>query len=250
MLFATGLLILITGSFYSYSQLNLRVVREQQRERAQLLDWQNLQSFHWNQSVDAESEWDNVITDLAQELKPEELRDDKWKFIPLNYDDLTKYGGHDRPSEQSEVDAYKAIVNEGLDYVTRRDEASGTFEFYQTVKGGQSCAVCHQPGGVGQRFIAENDVFGVAKISFSLEKTDSLIGYNMGILWATAIVTAMLAMLAAAIIVRYVIVKPVQHLNAVAKRSHRETSTSVPISAPAMSSRNSRTPLTACCGIW
>ena len=218
MLFATGLLILITGSFYSYSQLNLTVVRGQQRERGQLLIAQNLQSFHWEQSVDAGSAWGDVITDLARELKPEELRDDKWKFFPLNYQDVTRYSGYDRPSELAEVDAYKAIVDDAQKYVTRRDEVSGTFEFYQPVKGGQSCAVCHQQGAVGERFLADdNDVYGVAKISFSLEKTDGLIGYNMGVLWATAIVTAVLAMLAAAIIVRYVIVKPVQHLNAVSE---------------------------------
>ncbi|MBL8851311.1 MAG: HAMP domain-containing histidine kinase [Planctomycetaceae bacterium] len=218
MLFATGLLILITGSFYSYSQLNLTVVRGQHRERGQLLIAQNLQSFHWKQSVDAGSAWDGMIADLSQELKPEELRDDKWKFIPLNYQDVSRYEGDDRPSIQAEVDAYKAIIDEGEPYVTRRDEVSGTFEFYQPVTGGERCSVCHQAGAVGERFLADDKgVFGVAKISFSLEKTDSQIGYNMGVLWATAIITAVLAMLAAAIIVRYVIVKPVQHLNAVSE---------------------------------
>lgn len=220
MLFATGLLILITGSFYFYSQQNLRVVRQQQRDSAQLLIAQNLQSFHWRKSVDAGSDWDGVIVDLAQELKPEKLRDDKWKFIPIEYND---YEVRLRPSEQAEVDAYRALIDEGQKFLTRRNETSGTFEYYEPVLSSKRCVECHHPGGSGARFIAsedlfgikDNDVFGIAKISFSLEQTDSQIGYNMGILWATAILTAVLAMVAAAIIVRYVIVKPVQHLNEV-----------------------------------
>src|SRR5262245_17175755 len=46
-LFGSGLLLLITGSFYVYAQLNLGVVRAQQRERAQLLLSQNILARHW-----------------------------------------------------------------------------------------------------------------------------------------------------------------------------------------------------------
>lgn len=217
MLFATGLLILITGSFYAYSQLNLRVVRLQQRERAQLLIAQNLQSVHWKRSFKDDPDKQAEINKLAQQLKPEEIREDKWKFIPVDYPEKFKDDGLYRPSEQAEVDAYNALIDEGQKFVTHRNESDGTFEYYQQVLADKSCLECHHPHGAGSRFLARESLMGIAKISFSPEQTDSQIGYNMGILWATAIVTAVLAMVAAAIIVRYVIVKPVQHLNEVSE---------------------------------
>ena len=226
MLFATGLLVLITGSFYIYSQLNLKVVRQQQRERAQLLIAHNLLTFHAKQGVDKAFPVDRVIEELAHDLKPVDLRDHKWNFFPLDYNDA-RFDPLNRPSEQAESDAYRAIIDAGREFVTRRNEADETFEFYEPVliRKGDSCHDCHDPGGSGERFVAERipigtsqeDVFGVAKISISLERTDDQIGYNMGMLWATAIITAVLAMVASAIIVRYVIVKPVQHLNEVSE---------------------------------
>jgi len=50
------------------------------------------------------------------------------------------------------------------------------------------------------------------KITFPLASTERSLAWNNAILMATAIVTAVLAMLAAYVIVRYVIVKPVLHL--------------------------------------
>ena len=111
----------------------------------------------------------------------------------------------------------KRSLTAGRRSSTRRNETDGTFEYYEAVRSGKRCQQCHRQNGQAERFPATNNAFGVIKISFSLDQTDSQIGYNMGILWATAILTAVLAMVAAAIIVRYVIVKPVQHLNEVSE---------------------------------
>ena len=146
MLFATGLLILITGSFYGYSQLNLRVVRQQQRERAQLLIANNLLTFHAKQVIDSKlagdpqgepnsppeisfaddtepakvevdetSEIGREINELANDLKPEESRDDKWKFIPIDFGEFDEGGL--KPSDLAETDAYKAIIDGGKAFV-------------------------------------------------------------------------------------------------------------------------------------
>ena len=215
MLFATGLLILLTGSFYSYSQMTLEVVRSQQRERAQLLIGQNIISLHWKETMDRE--WSEVISKLTYDLKPEELRDDKWKFIPVDYENEQLYDAGKRPSEQAEIDAFKQIVQQGQPYVVRRNETTDMYEYYEPIRQADSCLKCHNPAAHGEPPYAKAGLYGVAKINFSLESTDQLIGYNMGVLWATAIVTAVLAMAGAAAIVRYVIVKPVQHLNQVSE---------------------------------
>ena len=55
-------------------------------------------------------------------------------------------------------------------------------------------------------------LLGIVRIKISLESVDAQLSRNRAILLATAIVTSFLAMLAAYAIVRYIIVKPVQHL--------------------------------------
>ena len=121
---------------------------------------------------------------VIHELKPDELSDDGWKFFPLDYDKPGKFDSSLRPWDQAESDAFKALIDEGQPYVTRRNETDGTFEYYEPVVSGERCQTCHQASGEGRKFIAnKKGVFGVAKISFSLQQTDSQIGYNMGILW-------------------------------------------------------------------
>ena len=55
-------------------------------------------------------------------------------------------------------------------------------------------------------------LLSIARIQISLETVDAQLSRNRAILLATGIVTSFLAMLAAYAIVRYIIVKPVQHL--------------------------------------
>ena len=55
-------------------------------------------------------------------------------------------------------------------------------------------------------------LLSIARIQISLEAVDAQLSRNRAILLATGIVTSFLAMLAAYAIVRYIIVKPVQHL--------------------------------------
>lgn len=58
----------------------------------------------------------------------------------------------------------------------------------------------------------KSPLLSIARIQISLEGVDAQLSRNRAILLATGIVTSFLAMLAAYAIVRYIIVKPVQHL--------------------------------------
>ena len=58
----------------------------------------------------------------------------------------------------------------------------------------------------------KSPLLSIARIQISLEAVDAQLSRNRAILLATGIVTSFLAMLAAYAIVRYIIVKPVQHL--------------------------------------
>jgi two-component system sensor histidine kinase BarA len=67
------------------------------------------------------------------------------------------------------------------------------------------------PMGQGSRE-SKPPLLSIARIQISLEAVDAQLSRNRAILLATGIVTSFLAMLAAYAIVRYIIVKPVQHL--------------------------------------
>jgi signal transduction histidine kinase len=90
------------------------------------------------------------------------------------------------------------------------------YEYYAPVREEESCRRCHRTDR-GPRPYADGGLYGMAKINFPLEETDKQIGYNNAVLVAMAIVTSVIAIVAAAVIVRYVIVKPVQHLNQVSE---------------------------------
>lgn len=72
--------------------------------------------------------------------------------------------------------------------------------------------VAAEPDGSALNMDSKLPLLSIAKIEISLESVDAQLSRNQAILLATGIVTSFLAMLAAYAIVRYIIVKPVQHL--------------------------------------
>jgi len=217
LLFGTGLLVLITSSFYSYSQLNMSVVHQQQQERAKLLIDQSMLGVHWKKTADPEA--DETIGAFREDLLTEE-QDAAWKFIPVDYNDQTLYSAAQRPSDQAETDAVREILVGGAEFVVRRgksDDGIDVYEYYEPISVGQSCVTCHTDDAAqgGLPPYAHDGKYGVAKIRLKAAEDD--LQKNNAILWTMAIVTAVLAMIAAAAIVRYVIVKPVLHLNQVSE---------------------------------
>lgn len=202
-LFGGALMLLITGSFYFYAQLNLQIVRTQHRQRAQLLIAQNLQMTHLG-----DPEMHPFVKELSGALKPVELREYNWKFIPQNYEATPTR----RPTEKFEYDAFNRLLYRNADFVVHEDTDQGKYHYFEAVVASDLCLKCHREGGADPVVNAAEDVMGVARLTFHLEDTQKDIARNNAVLVAMAIVTACLAMLAAYAIVRYVIVKPVLHL--------------------------------------
>lgn len=220
-LFGTGLMLLITGSFYFYARLNLGVVREQYNKRADLLVTANLDAEHWAAlAPDLHSDSPRFpvenIRRFADSFKPTELKEQSWKFFSIDEAAATER----RPGDATEVEARSKLVAacDGLSIEERlasppswyyEDKDDGTYVYFRAITAGTSCLGCHQKIKPGVKL---GDVLGIAKISFPLQDTESEIAKNNAILIAMAIVTCALAMLGAYAIVRYVIVKPVLHL--------------------------------------
>lgn len=209
-LFGGALMLLITGSFYFYARLTLRIVKDQHLLRAKLLLAQNLQMKHWEATQRlGDGEVNLEIRELSREFKPTDLRENRWKFIPENYESPEATV---RPSDQAEFDAFEELVSQGKSFVVQEDDKQELFHYYEKILATESCIQCHRDYKYMPRVQNVGDVMGVAKLSWELVDTRHDVAQNNAILIAMAFVTTFLAMLAAYVIVRYVIVKPVIHL--------------------------------------
>ncbi|MCA9081713.1 MAG: HAMP domain-containing histidine kinase [Planctomycetaceae bacterium] len=215
-LFGGALMLLISGSFYFYAYLNLKVIQEQYRQRAQLLIGQNLLMNHWSRSIPSnDTESTLFVQQLSNELKPGNLRDFNWKFI---HRDLQHAEPEKRPQTPFEHLAYEALFEKGAEffvYEDKDDKKDQHAHFFERVIATESCLSCHRDQKMNPQIEEAGDVMAMARVSFELEGTQRDIAKNNAILLTMAMVTALLAMGASYVIVRYVVVKPVIHLKEV-----------------------------------
>jgi two-component system sensor histidine kinase BarA len=224
-LLGSSLIILISGSFYWYSQRNLTVIEAQYRQRAQLLISQNLQTTHWLrlQSSANDPAMTDMIKTLAKDLKPQDERKSAWKFLAAQPD---RASAEDRPSEEAENEALRRLRKDETYYV-HKDPDSGTYQYFEPIRAGQTCLTCHGTStqaalGFASRIaerklfnFKEGELMAVAKLTFPLSDTEEEIARNNALLITLALVTGFLAMTVSYLIVRYIIVKPVLHLKEV-----------------------------------
>lgn len=231
-LFGGGLMLLITGSFYCYARLNANVVYHQNRSMGRMLVSPIIQETHsthfknndkpdplkpGDKSGNEQERQDNGKPDnerptrgkSATPPKPDDLREYRWHWTSA---DPTRAAPIYRPTADIGYEALEKI-RRGKTEVVDIDHAGGEYHFFGAVTAEQSCVACHRQWTPD---LKQGDLMGMLQITFPLERTEEALAWNNAILLATAIVTAFLAMLAAYVIVRYVIVKPVQHLKDVA----------------------------------
>lgn len=228
-LFGGGLMLLITGSFYFYAQLNANVVREQNKTMARLLIPSVVAMKH-REWIGQTSKEERRIRAMTDTLKPPDMQDSSGTVYRAHpFADESPADAPDAHSGDKRVHAAYPLgdVEQAILHRLKNDEggivdivsAQNEYNYYGPVKFINSCANCHDhhndPG------LKEGDLLGMVKISFPLQKTQNVLRVNNAILWTTAIVTTLLAMFAAYAIVRYVIVKPVLHLKDVSDKIAR-----------------------------
>ncbi len=216
-LFGSGLLLLITGSFYFYASQTTKLIDEQNLVAARLLVAPIIMEKHWKWSENrGEHSIAEEVRQMTVDLKPADMKKYNWTLSKAVLDDSAS-----RPSDDAGYRALERIskpngerevivrLHNKLDTDTNRKYEE--FNYYAGVYATDSCVKCHQQH-FNQPDLKTGDLIGMVKITFPLDKTQRALAWNNAILLATAIVTAFLAMLAAYAIVRYVIVKPVLHL--------------------------------------
>ncbi len=211
-LFGSGLLLLITASFYLYGRLTAKLVDEQNLINGRLSTVPIILFKHWkyreeNGAFRKESDdilGDKQLDDMLGELKAGTLKN-SWELFKA--DPNTTDAKH-LPSDAAGYEALDQL-RQGLREVFQFDHDKREYVYYGAVKASKTCLNCHYHQTHNAKV---GDLIGMAKVSFSMHETERSLAWNNAILLATAIGTAFLAMLAAYTIVRYVVVKPVLHL--------------------------------------
>jgi len=224
-LFGLCLLVLITGSFWWYGSLTEQLVYATTRSTGRhLVDAIMVQS-HWN-TWETNPQFSGMIQSVGREFQSE----------PYDWQVLDPRAG----PEERHAEGYSRLDEAVLDYFGDHSSAAGEYRefrlpdqgkyfYYQTVRAKESCLRCHDvrpaPGvptdGVPPVGVAVGDLMAVVRVVMPDGLTKKAINWNRAILPATAIMTVFLAMLAAYLIVRYVIVKPLEHLRDVSDEVRR-----------------------------
>ena len=218
LLFGVCLCGLIASSFWLYGSQTDALVAKQNPLMGKRLVETVLIVNHWrniNKVYPAIGEDALLFEGYSENLRE---RDYEWSFIrPPNPDNK------EQPSDDFEARLLAQwqqlpppAAEQGDDkYQDGRFTSDGKrYDYYQPIYAKEGCVNCHRTS-VGPTDLAENDLIAVAKLSISNDETKADQTLNRAILWALAIATVSLAVIAAYLIIRYVIVKPLNHLREV-----------------------------------
>ncbi len=215
-LFGAALLGLITGSFWLTAAHIRKLVYNQEVESAGTLIPELLLQRHYERYAERASPAETsrfsqykelIDVDKAADVDVVDAEDQgiKWSIIP--WDEL--------PQDVDEEQARRYFEENGTDRFHRiRDtEDSRSLRYFGAIVAEDSCLKCHTNGGeYGASAYESGKIVAVIRITRPWVTVDEQLSVSQAILVGSAIVTTGLAMLAAYIIVRYIIVKPVLHL--------------------------------------
>lgn len=249
-LFGLCLLVLITGSFWWYGSSTESLVYATTRSTGRHLVDAIMLQYHWK-TLEPEQQYASAIEFLSRTLQseqyqswlltPDALPEERGKYSRLDAAVLTYFKDRSPSNTLPGSGSLGSPARPNGEYREFRTADNAEYHYYQPIRWRSSCAGCHkysgvigdaavgpeatpaagQPAGRSRVLLADNDLMAVVKVVMPDSATRKAINWNRAILAATAIMTVFLAMLAAYAIVRYVIVKPLEHLRDVADEVRR-----------------------------
>ena len=239
-LFGLCLLVLITGSFWWYGQRTEEIVFTTTRSTGRHLVDAVMINHHWK-NLEADKKYTNPIETLGKMLQNQPY---SWRILSpdASSEELASYTRLDAavldffvqnpPSIKGDESLANRARTPGDEYREYRTADKKEYHYYQPIRVQQSCLICHEFHGNVRGESADNllpnrkkytdgDLMAIVKVVMPDGTTRQAINWNRAILIATAIITVFLAMLAAYLIVRYVIVKPLEHLKDVSDEVRR-----------------------------
>jgi signal transduction histidine kinase len=237
-LFGACLLLLITASFWWYGKQTEELIYEQNPLKARLLIDQVMLAMHWEKLETGKKDprFTPLYQNIAGAVGNEEYQ---WRFITSkNIAASQKLDAFEQTVVRRYVEAsFERGEGEKRPQFVERllpNREQYQYQYYQPIYATPyECAFCHSmegdtplgsppsgPAGSelrGAPALNEGDLLAIANIgiTFPNEDTQTALYRNRAWLVAIAIGTAFLAMVAAYVIVRYVIVKPLRHLREV-----------------------------------
>ena len=258
-LFGLCLFVLITGSFWWYGSSTEELVYTTTRSTGRHLVDAIMLQHHWK-TLEANQKYTSLIETLGRTLQsepyswrllsPYESAENQAGYTRLDAAVLDYFQKRSAPataesktfadglSGQQPVTGQTPVIPPALaamtasEYSEFRTQDNSEYHYYQPIRARKSCLICHEyktavgetvagPENGALQPLAENELMAVVKVVMPDAATQKAINWNRAILLATAIITVFLAMLVAYAIVRYVIVKPLEHLREVSDEVRR-----------------------------
>ena len=231
-IFGLCLFLLIAGSFSLYLIQTEKLVSKQNPDKAELLVLTGMITKHWeamavvrpekNRNDDPEKNRNDELNEVLQALQAK-LKGKKYDWSFILRPDAEKWSEPDDPYDKQVLERYlgRPAPSSADEQKANREErytADGKrYEFYRPIYAEQKgCVNCHNLY-TGAKNLAEGELMGVAKVTIDNEANRKDQARNRAILWTMAIAVGSLAMIAAYLTVRYVIVKPLKHLRDVSE---------------------------------
>lgn len=228
-LLGTGVLVLMSASFYFYARQTEDIAYDQLTHTGRALVSPIVARIHVRGELRAGMD---EFQKLTEQTWPDRLKGYKYRLIRP---------GTTRPDRQPRADdvaddltALAAFRDDqALNEVTQRRPSEKAYLYYGAVRAGQSCIGCHRDadkmaqylGAAADPLVLQDlanpqlqpgDLMAVVRVQLSSESIESGFHQNRALLIAFAIGTTLLILAGSYAIIRYVIVKPVKHLKAVA----------------------------------
>ncbi|MBX7071703.1 MAG: HAMP domain-containing histidine kinase [Pirellulales bacterium] len=208
-LFGACLLLLITASFWWYGEQTEKLIYKRNRTTGRVLV-EAIMGLRHMEKLETREEFKEMVQSASESLRNQEYT---WNSLRPEANRAPRDA-----IERAVLQRFKSGRAEehddgsGVEWTERHLPKHAVYEYYQAVRArGAVCVSCHQ--GVDRNpDLAENDLIAVIKVTIPDAPTQADLNYNKAVLLSTAIITVFLAMIAAYIIVRYVIVKPLKHL--------------------------------------
>ena len=207
-LFGSGVVVLITVSFWLYAYQTEQLAYDQALTTCRLLVQPTFAQHHFplmlkHPQANPHVKLPGNIEDVVLKEPGKEYQ---YQFITGTFDD------------SYERELYKEFQRGGGKTEDHRQRPNDqVLLYYAPIRAGADCLSCHQniAKAKGQDSLAENDMLAMIRIRMPTRSIEEGVNWNRAILATTAIATAILIMVGSWIIVRYIIVKPVKHLKEV-----------------------------------
>jgi signal transduction histidine kinase len=225
-LLGTGVLVLMSGSFYVYSRQTEDLAYDQLRHTGRALVSPIVAQIHVRDPEMKKGM--EEFQDLTIQTWPGDLKDYRYRLVVPFAEKADR-----KPEADDLRPLYKFVADPAVNEDTRPLPKGNAYVYYGAVRAGQTCVGCHQNAdkmaayldtapkeaqatGLVNPDLKPGAVMAVVVVRLPTASIESGFHENRALLIAFAVGTTFLVLAGSYVVIRYVIVKPVKHLKSVA----------------------------------